>query len=335
MKICAVCRRCYDDATDRCRDDDHPQLTLLREGDLSLIEGYRLESLLETEPAGHAFRARQIASGKECRIRLLSLSVGESEKFVNEARTAMGLYHPNVADIYDAGTVDGGDVFVVSELSTDRTARDLLTDVGPPELLTSIAIVRQVAEALHAMHRAGLRHGGIAPENILLSRSNHGVTARIQNPDLAAATRHAVLSNKFLIDSYLNLLRYYSPEECSGENGDVTSDVYSLGIVFYELLTGKPPFRATKAVGLMEQHRNQTARAVEVDRYELRMLVTHAVGEALQKRPYARQSTAARCATSSSLPPITRRLRQRVRYGPQLDRRSCLLSGRRSHVPRL
>lgn len=314
MKICSVCRRCYDDASALCRDESHPDLTLLRDGDRQLVEGYRLDSLLSTEPQGHTFRAHQTASDKECRIRIVTPSADARDAFLREAKLAAGFYHPNVADIYEVGTLDDGDVFVVSEFTEARTARDLLVDMGPPELLTSVAIIRQVAEALHAMHLAGLNHGAVSPDNILLSRSADGtVLARIQNPDLGAVVRHSILSNKFVVDAYLDLLRYCSPEQFSDTSTDPRSDVYALGIVFYELLAGVPPFVASSATGLIHKHRNEVAAELKIDNFELRMLVTHSLTEALQKPQRLRQATAnvlarqlrhiEQLATHSSTPP--------------------------------
>lgn len=275
-----------------CAGCNNPELVETRLGGPEDIEGYRLDSLLETSGNGQTYRASQIASGQPCIIRIFS-SDANGERLLEEARAAARFFHENVLDVYEAGSLESGDVFVVSDAPVGRTLRQLLTDVGKPELLQSIDIIRQSAEALHAIHLGGSTHGAVHPENIILANDHEGrLIVRLQNPDFGGVIARSIISNKFLIDSALDKLRYFAPEQCSGTETSLQTDVYSLGIIFYELLAGVPPFDATKAVGLIEMHRNHRAPDIRIDNFHLRMLITHSVMEALQKQPRLRQSSA-------------------------------------------
>lgn len=293
MKVCSVCRRCCEDPVLSCAEESHPALSEARGGSCELITGYRLDYLLGSGAKGEVYRARHTASGRSCVIKILSANKDAGEQFLRDAELSATLFHPNVVDVYEAGAFGSGELFVVAEDAGGQTLRELLDAVGLPELLTSIQIVRQVAEALHAIHLKGLIHGAVSPENIVLTTDpEHRPLARIKDADFGGLVQHATVSNKFLIDTALDSLKYFAPEQCSGEAVSMKTDVYGLGIVLYEMLAGAPPFDAPTAAGLVEKQRYQRPPEIRIDNFELRMLVTHALMESLTKWPGNRQSSA-------------------------------------------
>jgi serine/threonine protein kinase len=293
MRVCSLCKRCYDDPVAFCTDESHPPLSETRDGSPEMIAGYRLHFLLESGAKSDTYRARQTESGQPCLIKILSADAQNSQQFLEEAKLAATFFHPNVVDVYEAGCLDSGEIFVVSEDPEGETLRDVLNNVGVPELLTSIQVVRQAAEALHALHLKGLLHRAVKPENIILTNdAENGLLVRIQNIDFGGDSEHSIVSNKFLIDSSIDSLKYFAPEQCLGETVSARTDVYSLGIVFYEMLAGVPPFDASKAAGLIEKHRSERPPEIKIDNFDLRMLVTHSLMESLIKRPERRQSSA-------------------------------------------
>lgn len=293
MKVCSVCGRCYEDEVFSCTDESHPSPEESRRGNCELIAGYRLESLIESGSKGEVYRARRIDCGQLCRIKILPADTQNAKQFLFEAKLAAALFHPSTADIYEAGSLENGELFVVAEDTGCKTLRDLLNDVGAPQLLTSIQIVRQAAEALHALHLKGLTHRAVRPENIVVTTdTEQGLLVRMQDLDFGGVVEHSTVSNKFLIDSAIDSLRYFAPEQFSGEAVSMKTDIYSIGIVLYEMLAGEPPFDATKAAELIEKHRNQAPPEIKIDNFDLRMLVTHTLTESLHKRPETRQSSA-------------------------------------------
>ena len=293
MKVCAFCGRCYDDSVVECAGEGHPDLSVAKDRNPLMIAGYRLDLLLESSVRGETYRALQTECGRSCLIRILPADKANGERFLREARAAAAFFHPNVVDIYEAGELDTGEVFVVAEDPDGKELRGFLSNVGVPELLNTIEVVRQTAEALDALHGKGLVHGAIRPENIILATNADGrLLIRIQNVDLGGLVQRSIVSNKFLIDTALDSVRYFAPEQCAGDASCPQTDVYSLGVVMYEMLAGTPPFDAAKASGLIEKHRTQRPPDVRIDNFELRMLVTHALSESLQKQPQMRQSSA-------------------------------------------
>jgi serine/threonine protein kinase len=293
MKVCSVCRRCYEDEVFSCTEEGHPSLEESRRGNCELIAGYRLESLIGSGSKGEVYRARRIDCSQSCRIKILPADTQNAEQFLFEAKLAAALFHPSTVDIYEAGSLENGELFVVAEDTGCKTLRDLLNNAGVPQLLTSIQIVRLAAEALHALHLKGLTHRAVRPENIVVSTDpEQRLLVRMQDLDFGGVVEHSIVSNKFLIDSAIDSLRYFAPEQFSGEAVSMKTDVYSIGIVFYEMLAGEPPFDATKAAELIYKHRNHAPPEIKIDNFDLRMLVTHTLTESLHKRPETRQSSA-------------------------------------------
>jgi serine/threonine protein kinase len=313
MKVCSVCRGSHQNSA-ACNGEFIPESKAIPEVAVDLIPGFRLDGLLTSTSSTATYRARDTASGRSCLVNIFTADEAGSKQILREAKVAAGLFHPGIAGFYEAGRIDAGRTFVASEDIDGRTLREVLDNVGSPDLLTTIEIIRQAAESLHALHVGGLIHGAINPLNIILSMSSGGgPVVRLQHPDLGRTTQRSIISNRFLIDSEIDSLRYFAPEQCSGDEASAQSDIYSLGIVFYEMLSGSPPFDAPTAVALIHQQRNQQPPEVKIENFNLRMLVTHALTEALHKQPRLRQSSAnafarqlrhiEQLATHSSTPP--------------------------------
>jgi len=293
MKICSVCGRCFDDSVSSCVHETHPPLSERRDGCAEMISGYRLESLVKSNAKSNFYRARQIESDRRCLVKVFFADDEKTETFLKEAKITSSFFHPSVADVYETGRLDSGELFVVSEDTEGQTVSELLQTVGVPQLLTTVQIVRQAAEALHELHQNGLVHRAVRPENIILTADlEHRLLVRVQNPDLGGVDEHSIVSDKFTIDSAVDSLKYFAPEQFCGEETNAQTDVYALGVVFYELLAGTPPFESLKAAELAEKHKHQPPPDIKIDDFELRMLITHALMESLQKRPSLRQSSA-------------------------------------------
>jgi serine/threonine-protein kinase len=237
---------------------------------------------------------RQFDCGKRCRVKILtSQKKQQAQSFLRDAKRAAAMFHPNVVDVYETGTLGDGRLFVISENPDRNSLRDLLDETGIPPLLTTMEIAEQMAWAVHAIHEEGLLHLALRPENIFLDTDEHGqMLVRVGGIDFGGVVERSIMSNKFLVDTELDSLRYFAPEQCSGDQTSVQTDVYTLGIILYEMLSGGPPFDAPKASGLIEKHRHQRPPDVHIDNFDLRMLLTHTLSESLQKDAVLRQSSA-------------------------------------------
>jgi beta-lactam-binding protein with PASTA domain len=182
----------------------------------------------------------------------LSADPAFSDRFAREARAAARLSHSNAVSVYDQGTDSGPaghHVFLVMELVQGRTLRELIRERGRLSPAEAISIMEPVLGALSAAHRAGLVHRDVKPENILLS--DEGVVkvadfglARAVESD-AAATRTGLM---------MGTVAYCAPEQISRGRADQRSDVYSAGVVLFELLTGAPPYKGESAMNVAYQH---------------------------------------------------------------------------------
>src|SRR6185503_5386322 len=293
MRVCSVCQRCYDDLEFSCVIESHPTPAEFRSGYPEMIPGFKLDRVLKAENGEQTYEALHLESGHPCLVHIYRGSEQLAEKFLGDADAVKALFHPNIADVYEAGLLDDGGYFVVSELAEGQTFSKLLRTRGVPELLDAITLVRQAAEAVHAIHLKGLFHRAINSDNIFITHDVDGrQTVKLVGIDLGGVAQNSMVADKFSIDSAVDRLRYFAPELFGGEAASLKTDIYALGVVFYEMLAGHTPFTAATASGLVEMHRNSPPADIRIDDFELRMLITHTLTESLMKRPEKRQTSA-------------------------------------------
>lgn len=182
----------------------------------------------------------------------LSADPAFSDRFAREARAAARLTHLNVVSVYDQGHEmgpGGHHVFLVMELVEGRTLRELLRERGRLSPAEAVSIMEPVLSALSAAHRAGLVHRDVKPENILLS--DDGVV-KVADFGLARAVETDIASTRTGL--MMGTVAYCAPEQIAKGSSDPRSDVYSAGVVLFELLTGEPPYRGESAMNVAYQH---------------------------------------------------------------------------------
>ncbi|MBP3898627.1 MAG: Stk1 family PASTA domain-containing Ser/Thr kinase, partial [Mogibacterium sp.] len=172
------------------------------------------------------------------------------ENFKRESQAAAGLTHPNIVGVYDVGR-EGNINYIVMELIEGRTLNDIIEDEAPMDYRKVIDISKQVASALKVAHKNKIIHRDVKPHNIMIT--NDGIV-KLADFGIARAVNDATLSTGSKI---VGSVHYFSPEQARGNYVDERSDIYSLGIVMYEMLTGKVPFDGENPVTVALKHINE------------------------------------------------------------------------------
>jgi serine/threonine protein kinase/Tfp pilus assembly protein PilF len=216
-----------------------------------LIGHYRIESLIGIGGMGEVYIARDERLGRKAALKLLPerLTADETQlsRFKNEARSASALNHPNILTVYEIGA-EGNRQFIATEFIEGMTLRASLA-CGRMNLRAALEIAVQVASALAAAHEAGVVHRDIKPENIMLRPDGY---AKVLDFGIAKLTEQRSASGNYEVEKtavlqtrpglVLGTGRYMSPEQARGQKVDARSDIWSLGVVLYEMAGGIPPF---------------------------------------------------------------------------------------------
>jgi len=226
---------------------------------------YKLLTQLGSGGMGAVYRARRIHIGDDVAVKLLHREyVNETqtvERFRREAQAAAMLRHPAVVAIYDFGEARGDDpAFIVMELVEGQTLRKILEVEGALDHHRAVTLLADVCKGVAVAHRSNIVHRDIKPDNIMiLPRDVDDGHERVKVVDFGIAKLKDMVAGKTLTQTgrIIGTVYYMSPEQCAAEHLDARADVYSLGAVLYELLTGYPPFTAETATGIVAKHLTQ------------------------------------------------------------------------------
>ncbi|HVV08701.1 Stk1 family PASTA domain-containing Ser/Thr kinase [Amycolatopsis sp.] len=212
------------------------------------------------------------------------------ERFEREAKSAARLHHPNVVTVHDQG-VDGDHVFLVMELVDGGTLRDLLDDRGALDAALALSVTEQMLSALAAAHAAGLVHRDVKPENVLIGRTGTPPTGVVKVADFGLV--RAVASSGTTSSSIiLGTVAYLAPEQVTTGLAGERGDVYSAGIVLYEMLTGRVPYTGDTAISVAYRHVNDDVPAPSAVNPQVPAALDDLVLRATRRDPEARPADA-------------------------------------------
>jgi len=266
-----------------------------------LLEQFRIDKQVGTGGMGTVYRAHQTTVGRDVAIKVLRPELARDEqavfRFEREARVAIALDHPNLVRVFLSGRLSDGRLYIVMELLEGRSLADELDEDGPPTLERALTIIMKLCAGLGAVHAAGIVHRDIKPENVYLVRRGRdhdfvklldfGVARVLEGEGIGPTTTQA--------GRVFGTATYISPEAATGEETDQRSDIYSLGVLSYQLFTGELPFEGKTAGAVLMQHVHQAPPAFETKGKGAAVpeQLAHVVMRALSKDPNARQQTLA------------------------------------------
>lgn len=251
----------------------------------TLVDRYELMDQVATGGMGTVYRATDTRLHREVAVKVLKPELAGDPRFVErfrrEARAAAALSHPNVAGVFDYGE-DEGRNFIVMELVRGRDLARVLREEGPLSSTRVVAIGMQIADALAHSHEAGLVHRDIKPANVIV-----GDDDRVKVTDFGIARAQAD-SSLTATGNVLGTAQYISPEQASGEQVGHASDIYSLGIVLYEMLTGSVPFTGDSTLAVALRHMREQVPPPSSLNPDVDPSLDRVVARATAKRPQDR-----------------------------------------------
>ncbi len=255
----------------------------------ALAARYRLERELGRGGTATVYLAEDLKHSRKVAVKVLrpelAAAVGH-ERFLREITTTANLRHPNILPLFDSGEEDGF-LFYVMPFVEGESLRDRLDREGQLPMEDVLGIADEVADALAYAHRTGVVHRDIKPENILLE-NGHAV---VMDFGIANAVTSAGDERLTAVGMAIGTPQYMSPEQANGEPGDARTDLYALGCVTYEMLTGDPPFTGRSAVAVMARHAMDPVPSVETVRPQAAGGIAAALQKALAKSPADRFAT--------------------------------------------
>lgn len=257
------------------------------------IEGrYRIDGLIGL---GSVYRVTRLLIGDEVAMKILHTErVADphaGERFRREAQAAARLKHPNAVSIHDFGITSDGLQYLVMELLEGQSLRQIIKQEGPLPSSVAAEITTQVCAALDEAHRRHIVHRDIKPDNIIIHSSLAGLRVKVLDFGIAKL-RDDVASHLTQTGSVMGTPHYMSPEQCLGEELDSRADIYSMGIVLYEMLCGRVPFNSPVSTAVVVQHVNQPPQSLRTINTGISQQVEAVVFHALEKRRDARPATA-------------------------------------------
>ncbi len=266
--------------------------------DRILADRYQLLEQIGQGGMAIVYRALDLRTGHSVAVKLLRPDLAQNMEYVNrfqrEAQAASKMTHHNIVNLLDVG-MDGESRYLVMEFVQGKTLKQLIQENGriPPD--TAISITIRILSALQHAHDNGIIHRDIKPQNILVDETG---IVKVADFGIARIANTQTLTRS---DIVMGSVHYFSPEQASGKATDIRSDIYSVGVVLYEMLTGKLPFDGENQVAIAYQHLHATPTPIVELAPEVSPTVAHVCMVAMSKKPGNRYQSAREMAAELRL----------------------------------
>lgn len=289
MRVCPRCRSIYSVAVERCGIDG--ELIVERSDDPfvgSDIDRYHVLAPIGKGAMGCVYRARHNVLPTECAIKVLygNFAVNQRliERFRREAQAIGQMTHPNIVSVIDFGSTKEGLTFLVMELVEGMTLEKVITRQAPIEAARAAHIVRQIASGLSEAHRRGFVHRDVKPANIMLRDDEGFEVVKILDFGVVGMLQAAANSKLTAAGHIVGTPSYMAPEQARTSSVSPAADLYAVGCILYEMLTGSPPFEGMGVAEVLVKHMNERPRPLR-DARGLEKLALWLLEKDPEKRP--------------------------------------------------
>ena len=301
VRKCPQCGGSYEDAISFCPADgarteiQQPLQAPAQDALIgTVIDGrYRVEERIGEGGMGVVYRATHVVLRKPFALKVIRADQATDanivQRFVREARAASGIGHPNIVNINDFGTTADGSLYLAMEFLDGMTLADAMKS-GPIPFARALEIFIQIAGALEAAHAQGIVHRDLKPENIFLMREA-GQHEFVKVLDFGIAKVKNAAAKLTSTGMVFGTPHYLSPEQAAGQPVDHRSDIYSLGVIMYQVLAGQLPFTAESLMALMTKHMFEPAPSLREAGHAVPSALDAIVGRCLQKKPELRHAS--------------------------------------------
>jgi serine/threonine protein kinase len=309
MKKCPHCGKEYEDSNTLCPSDGN---VLEKTSDplvgQTLASKYRIEELINEGGMGAVYRGTHTLMDKTVAVKVLHPALAADDKIVarfsREARAASRISHPHALNVTDFGESENGIVFLVMEYLRGQTLKEVIRTEGPMSLTRAVGIIRQVSGALDAAHAQGVVHRDLKSDNIMLEDVGDGDWAKVLDFGIAKIQEDVGSTDPALTaaNMIIGTPQYMSPEQCSQASEiDARSDIYSLGVILYEMLVGHVPFTGDSPTAIMMKHLQDPPPSILEERADLPAAVGRVIARAMAKRPEERYQSAGELSETLAL----------------------------------
>ena len=259
---------------------------------------YCLVELVGEGGMAHVYRAIDQNTGHDVAIKIMKRELSQDADYVSrfqrEAEAASKMTHHNIVNLLDVG-MDGNDRYLVMEYVQGTTLKQLIQEKGHLPPATAVQICVRILSALQHAHERGIVHRDIKPQNILVADDGH---IKVADFGIARIANSKTLTRD---DSVMGTVYYYSPEQATGQKVGATSDLYSTGIVLYEMLTGRVPFNGENPVAIAMQHLHTPPTPIEQLVPDVPPAICHVCMRAMAKDPRNRYQSAREMAAELTM----------------------------------
>jgi serine/threonine protein kinase len=264
-----------------------------------IADRYRVLSRLGRGGMGYVYLGEHVTVGRSVAIKVLthdwSRTNSVAQRFRAEARAASAAGHPNIVEVFDAGELADGRLYLVMEFLTGRNLYEEVQTVGPLPCARACHIMRDVGRAIRAAHEVGIIHRDLKPDNVMLvdRGRDEGELVKVLDFGISSQSERADGEQRLTtVGQALGTPEYMAPEQAKGHQPDERFDIYALGVMFFELLTGDPPFHGTNVFEIVTRKTSEAAASVGSKRDDIPEALVSLVDDCLSVNPKQRPQTA-------------------------------------------